>query len=166
MLLIVAAVFAWRRFNPGPMDFAGGSTVALADYKGANPTGVPASLASADIVKRGEYLARAADCMVCHTAPGGQPYAGGLAIELPFGTIYTTNITSDKETGIGDYSDQEFLNAVQRGIRKDGDPALSGDALSLLHLYDGRGCARDQGLSLQPAGRACAQSRRYADVPL
>ena len=120
VLLIVAAVFAWRRFNAGPLDFAGGSTVALADYKDANPTGVPASLASADIVKRGEYLARAADCMVCHTAPGGQPYAGGLAIELPFGTIYTTNITSDKETGIGDYSDQEFLNAVQRGIRKDG----------------------------------------------
>ncbi len=120
VLLIVAAVFAWRRFNGGPLDFAGGSTVALADYKDANPTGVPASLASADIVKRGEYLARAADCMVCHTAPGGQPYAGGLAIELPFGTIYTTNITSDKVTGIGDYSDQEFLNAVQRGIRKDG----------------------------------------------
>jgi mono/diheme cytochrome c family protein len=120
LILIIAAVFAWRRFNPGPLDFAGGSTVALADYKDANPTGVPPGLANADIVKRGEYLARAADCMVCHTTPGGQAYAGGLAIPLPFGTIFTTNITPDNETGIGNYSDQDFLNAVQRGVRKDG----------------------------------------------
>jgi mono/diheme cytochrome c family protein len=120
LILIVAGVFAWRQFNLGPLAFAGGATVALSDYKDANPTGVPATLASADAVKRGEYLARAADCMVCHTQPGSQAYAGGLAIPLPFGTLYTTNITPDKETGIGDYSDQDFLNAVQRGIRKDG----------------------------------------------
>ena len=120
VILIVAAFFVWRQFNVGPLAFAGGSTVALSDYKDANPTGVPASLAGADVVKRGEYLARAADCEACHTAPGGQAYAGGLAIELPFGTLYTTNITSDKDTGIGNYSDQDFLNAVQRGIRKDG----------------------------------------------
>jgi mono/diheme cytochrome c family protein len=120
VVLIVAAVFAWRQFNPGPLAFAGGSTVALADYKDTNPTGVPATLAKADVVKRGEYLARAADCLACHTAPGGQDYAGGLAIELPFGTLYSTNITADKDTGIGSYSDQDFLNAVQRGVRKDG----------------------------------------------
>jgi mono/diheme cytochrome c family protein len=120
LVLIAAAVFAWRQFNPGPLAFAGGSTVALADYKDANPTGVPAALANADVVKRGEYLARAADCVVCHTAAGGQSYAGGLAIPLPFGTLYSTNITPDKETGIGDYSDQDFLDAVQRGVRKDG----------------------------------------------
>ena len=53
--------------------------------------------------------------MVCHTAPGGAAYAGGLAFPLPFGTLYSTNITADKDTGIGNYSDQEFLNAVQRG---------------------------------------------------
>jgi mono/diheme cytochrome c family protein len=94
--------------------------VALADYKETNPTGVPASLAGVDLIKRGEYLARAADCIVCHTAPGGQAYAGGLAIPLPFGgTLYSTNITPDKEAGIGNYTDQEFLNAVQRGVRKD-----------------------------------------------
>jgi mono/diheme cytochrome c family protein len=123
LILIIAAVFAWRRFNPGPLDFAGGSTVALADYKDANPTGVPASLAAADVVKRGEYLAHAADCMVCHSAPGGQAYAGGLAIPAPFGgAIYSTNITPDKDTGIGNYTDQDFLNAVQRGVRKDGTP--------------------------------------------
>ena len=70
--------------------------------------------------ERGKYLARAADCLVCHTAPGGKDFAGGLAIPLPFGTLYSTNITPDKETGIGDYSDRDFLNAVQRGIRRDG----------------------------------------------
>ena len=118
--LIALCVFGLKIFNPGPLAFAGGSTVALADYHAADPTGVPADLVHADAVKRGEYLARAADCVVCHTAPGGQAYAGGLAIPLPFGTLYSTNITADKDTGIGDYSDQDFLNAVQRGIRKDG----------------------------------------------
>jgi mono/diheme cytochrome c family protein len=120
VLLIVAAVFAWKIFNPGPMAFVGGSTVALADYRGADPTGVPVALKSADVVRRGEYLARAADCMVCHTTQDGAEYAGGLAFPMPFGTLYSTNITPDKETGIGNYTDQDFLNAVQRGVRPDG----------------------------------------------
>src|SRR6202167_6625667 len=120
VVLIVVAGFAWKVLNPGPMAFAGGSTVALSDYHGADPTGVPASLGTANEVKRGEYLARTADCLVCHTAPGGADYAGGLAIPLPFGTLYSTNITPDKATGIGAYTDQDFLNAVQRGIRRDG----------------------------------------------
>ena len=58
--------------------------------------------------------------MVCHTTQGGKEYAGGLGFKLPFGTLYSTNITPDKETGIGNYSDQDFLNAVQRGMRRDG----------------------------------------------
>jgi mono/diheme cytochrome c family protein len=120
VLLIVAAVFAWKIFNPGPMAFVGGSNVALADYRGADPTGVPAALKNADVVRRGEYLARAADCMVCHTTQDGTKYAGGLAFPMPFGTLYSTNITPDKETGIGNYTDQDFLNAVQRGVRPDG----------------------------------------------
>jgi mono/diheme cytochrome c family protein len=120
LVLIALAAVGWKIFYVGPLSFAGRSTVALADYRAANPTGVPAEIASADVVKRGEYLARAADCVVCHTAPGGNPYAGGLAIPLAFGTLYSTNITPDKETGIGDYSDQDFLNAVKHGIRRDG----------------------------------------------
>jgi mono/diheme cytochrome c family protein len=120
IILVAIGVFAWRTFNPGPLAFARGSTVALADYHETNPTGVPAGLAKADIIKRGEYLAKAADCMVCHTAPGGAEYAGGLAFPLPFGTLYSTNITADKDTGIGSYSDKDFLDAVQRGVRKDG----------------------------------------------
>jgi mono/diheme cytochrome c family protein len=119
-VLVALGVYAWHLFNPGPMAFAGGSVVSLANFPGTDPTGVPAELANADQIKRGEYLARAADCEVCHTAPGGAAYAGGLAFSLPFGTLYSTNITADKETGVGDYSDADFLNAVQRGIRKDG----------------------------------------------
>jgi len=120
IVLAVAGVVLWRVFNPGPLAFAGGTSVALADYHAANPTGVPADLEGADVVKRGEYLARAADCVVCHSSPGGQQYSGGLAIPLPFGTLYSTNITPDKATGIGDYSEQDFLNAIQRGFRRDG----------------------------------------------
>ena len=56
--------------------------------------------------------------MVCHTAPGGKHFAGGLAFPLPFGTLYSTNITPDKETGIGNYSDADFLDAVQRASRR------------------------------------------------
>src|SRR6202041_3784705 len=70
--------------------------------------------------ERGAYLARAADCMVCHTTQGGKQYAGGLGFKLPFGTLYSTNITPDKETGSGNCTDQDFLNAVHRGIRRDG----------------------------------------------
>src|SRR6202035_1507836 len=69
---------------------------------------------------RAAYLARAAACLTCHTTQGGKQYAGGLGFKLPFGTLYSTNITPDKDTGIGNYGDKEFLNAVQRGIRHDG----------------------------------------------
>jgi mono/diheme cytochrome c family protein len=122
-IVIVAAIAGAvleRVLSPGPLAFAGGTPIALSDYHATDPTGVPAELKNADAVKRGEYLMRAADCMVCHTSPGGAPYTGGLAIPLPFGTLYSTNITPDKATGIGDYSDADFLNAVQRGVRRDG----------------------------------------------
>jgi mono/diheme cytochrome c family protein len=118
--VVILGIGIWFIRGPGPMDFAGGSTVALADYHEASPTGVPASLAKASLVERGAYLAKAADCMVCHTAPGGKEYAGGLAFKLPFGMLYSTNITPDKETGIGNYSDGDFLNALHRGVRRDG----------------------------------------------
>jgi mono/diheme cytochrome c family protein len=122
VLVILAIVFGavlWLR-GPGPMDFAPGQRVALAEYHAADPTGVPAALKDATQIARGEYLARAADCMVCHTSPDGKPYAGGFAFNLPFGTLYSTNITPDKETGIGNYTDAQFLVAVRRGVRSDG----------------------------------------------
>jgi mono/diheme cytochrome c family protein len=120
---IIAAAFivgVWIIRGPGPMAFGTGPNVELKDYKDANPTGVPASLAQASLVERGAYLAKAADCMVCHTTPGGKEYAGGLGFKLPFGTLYSTNITPDQETGIGNYTDRDFLNAMHAGIRRDG----------------------------------------------
>ena len=121
-VIVVAAVAVgvWIVRGPGPLDFTGGSKVAVADYRAGRPTGAPVALEKASLVERGEYLAKAADCMVCHTKPGEKQFAGGLAFKLPFGTLYSTNITPDKETGIGNYSDQDFLNAVQRGKRHDG----------------------------------------------
>lgn len=120
IILVAFIAGVWIIRGPGPMAFGTGPNVALAEYKAADPTGVPAALAKASLVERGEYLARAADCMVCHTTQGGQEYAGGLGFKLPFGTLYSTNITPDKDTGIGNYSDQDFLNALHRGVRRDG----------------------------------------------
>jgi mono/diheme cytochrome c family protein len=122
VIVVIAGGFAgWLLLGRDPMSFAAGSTVALEDYKGGAVTGVPAQLASADLAKRGDYLIHAADCQACHTAPGGAPFAGGLAFDMPFGTIYSTNITPDKQTGIGNYTDAQFLAAVHKGIRADGE---------------------------------------------
>ena len=119
---VIALGFAgWLYAGRNPMAFASGSSVPRDDYSGANVTGVPAELASAAPVKRGEYLVHAADCQACHTAPGGAPFAGGFAFNMPFGTIYSTNITPDKDTGIGNYTDAQFLAAVHQGIRADGE---------------------------------------------
>jgi mono/diheme cytochrome c family protein len=119
ILAIVLGAVLWLR-GPGPMDFAPGQTVALAQYHAADPTGVPAALKDATQIARGEYLARAGDCMVCHTSQDGKLYAGGFAFRLPFGTLYSSNITPDKETGIGSYTDAQFLAALRRGVRDDG----------------------------------------------
>jgi mono/diheme cytochrome c family protein len=121
-IVVIALAYAgWLFLGRDPMSFAGGSVVALEAYKGGDVTGVPSQLASADLVKRGAYLVHAADCQACHTTPGGAPFAGGSAFNMPFGTIYSTNITPDKETGIGNYTDAQFLAAVHEGIRADGE---------------------------------------------
>jgi mono/diheme cytochrome c family protein len=76
---------------------------------------------SADVLARGEYLAKAADCTACHTVPGsGKAFAGGVPFKLPFGTIYSSNITADETNGIGSWSDDDFVRAVRDGVRKDG----------------------------------------------
>ncbi|MEY2116060.1 MULTISPECIES: c-type cytochrome [Rhodanobacter] len=72
-------------------------------------------------LRQGEYLARAGDCAACHTAPGGKPFAGGLPIASPVGTIYSTNITPDPKTGIGNYTYGQFERAVRRGIADSGE---------------------------------------------
>jgi mono/diheme cytochrome c family protein len=74
----------------------------------------PANLA------RGAYLARAGDCAACHTARGGAAYAGGRAVDTPFGRMMAPNITPDRDTGIGAWSADDFWNALHNGIGKDG----------------------------------------------
>ncbi len=68
----------------------------------------------------GEYLARVGDCVACHTARGGEPFAGGLEMKTPFGTLYTPNITPDPETGIGKWSADDFWRALHDGRSRDG----------------------------------------------
>lgn len=72
-------------------------------------------------IARGEYLARAGDCVACHTKAGGEPFAGGLPMATPIGTLYSTNITPDKQSGIGGYSYDDFQKAVRHGVAKNGD---------------------------------------------
>lgn len=74
------------------------------------------------LIERGQYVARLSDCAACHSVSGDPEYAGGLAMQTPFGAIYSTNITPDLETGIGGYSLEEFTNAVKHGVRKDNAP--------------------------------------------
>lgn len=101
--LVGAAGFAGWRFATSDGE------VSAADVK---PT--------PDLVERGRYLTAAADCAACHTTPGGKPFAGGVAFDLPFGTIYSTNITADEKTGIGSWSDDAFVRALHKGVGKDG----------------------------------------------
>ncbi|RYX92718.1 MAG: c-type cytochrome [Comamonadaceae bacterium] len=83
----------------------------------ASPSALPAA---ADLVTRGEYLARAGNCMGCHTVRGGEPFAGGRAINTPFGTIFTSNLTSDPQHGIGQWTASEFWRAMHNGRSRDG----------------------------------------------
>lgn len=76
--------------------------------------------AQGDDVARGAYLARAGDCVACHTAPGGSALAGGLPLSTPFGTVHSTNITPDRASGIGDYTFEQFDRAMRKGVAADG----------------------------------------------
>ncbi|CDZ51753.1 c-type cytochrome [Neorhizobium galegae] len=110
---------------------------------------------TSDLISRGRYLATAADCAACHTAPqGGAPFAGGYGIDTPLGRIFSTNITPSKEAGIGNYSEEEFSRAVRDGIAKDGShlyPAMpytayakiTDEDMKALHAYFMQGVKAD-----------------------
>jgi mono/diheme cytochrome c family protein len=101
-IVAAGAFVAWRLYDRDP-------EIRAADVA---PT--------AELIARGKYLVTAADCTACHTVAGGKPFTGGVAFHLPFGTIYSTNITADKETGIGSWSDDDFVRALHEGVAKDG----------------------------------------------
>jgi mono/diheme cytochrome c family protein len=127
VILLAVVAGLWLVMGPGPMDFGGSHTAAAtgassggAPGEAVRPTGVPAELANASLIERGQYLTRAADCVACHTKDGGEPFTGGRPFVLPFGTLYSPNITPDKNTGIGQYTDAEFLRAMHNGVGRDG----------------------------------------------
>jgi mono/diheme cytochrome c family protein len=76
--------------------------------------------ATTQVIKTGEYLARAGDCVACHTAAGGREFAGGRAMPTPFGNLYVPNITPDEETGIGQWTADEFYRMMHTGVSRDG----------------------------------------------
>jgi mono/diheme cytochrome c family protein len=80
----------------------------------------PAATPSDSLIQKGEYLARAGDCVACHSVKGGKAFAGGLRMGTPMGAIFSTNITPDPETGIGNYTLEDFDRAVRSGVAKDG----------------------------------------------
>ncbi|MFL6733276.1 MAG: c-type cytochrome, partial [Sphingomicrobium sp.] len=75
---------------------------------------------NAELIRRGRYLATAGDCASCHTRRGGRPFEGGLGIGTPFGTIYSANLTSDRATGIGAWSPDQFFRAMHQGTDPQG----------------------------------------------
>jgi alcohol dehydrogenase (quinone), cytochrome c subunit len=118
MLKSARIALAWAALAlSGWSALATAAAPAAADISPAS-TGADAALVA--LVEKGRYLAGVADCAACHTASGGKPFAGGLGIASPIGKIYSTNITPDKRTGIGDYSLADFDRALRHGIAKDG----------------------------------------------
>ncbi|MCU0121700.1 cytochrome c [Pseudomonas sp. B2M1-30] len=104
--LIAAGLLAWYVIREPVSPFES-RQVAVADIDPA-------------LVARGEYVARLSDCVACHSVPGGAPFAGGLEMATPLGAIHATNVTPDRETGIGNYSLAQFDRAVRHGVAPGG----------------------------------------------
>ena len=117
----------------------------------------------AEQIKRGEYAAKAGDCIACHTQKEGKAFAGGLPIKTPFGTFYSPNITPDKKTGIGNWTDEQFVRSMHEGIRPDGSnnfpvfPYLYFNKVSTQDLMDIK--------AYMDAVPAVNQENRKNDVP-
>ncbi|WP_312937051.1 cytochrome c [Pseudomonas sp.] len=150
VMALVIALLAW------------GVSVLL--NRSGDPTATLEQPITPQLVEKGAYLARVGDCVACHTAPGGKPFAGGLGIGSPIGTIYSTNITPDADSGIGRWTYGDFERAMRRGINHDGDalyPAMpypsyakiSNTDLQALYAYFMKGVA------------SVAQPNKANDIP-
>jgi mono/diheme cytochrome c family protein len=98
---------------------AGQTILAIVLLCTASAIGSAQAEPSADTIARGKALAEAADCSGCHTADPAKPFAGGKRIDTPFGGVYSPNLTPDRDTGLGAWSDDEFVRALRYGIRRD-----------------------------------------------
>ncbi|WP_343723077.1 cytochrome c, partial [Herbaspirillum seropedicae] len=115
-------------------------------------------------ILRGAYLARAGDCVACHTSKGGAPFAGGLALASPIGAIYSTNITPDKQHGIGDWSYEDFARLMRTGVTKAGYtvyPAMPYPSYSRLTDEDMQALYAYFSKAVPPS----AQENRANDIP-
>ncbi|MGH8314040.1 MAG: c-type cytochrome [Steroidobacterales bacterium] len=138
------------------------AAVACALLLGAAPSAL-AQGATFTTIQKGRYLVDAGDCAACHTADSGKPFAGGRAVPTPFGTIYSTNITPDKETGIGAWTNEDFYKAMHEGIGPGGKryyPAFPYPWFTKLGADDVR--AIKAYLDVLPAVR---QKNQAADLP-
>ncbi|WP_269501282.1 c-type cytochrome [Burkholderia sp. IMCC1007] len=115
-------------------------------------------------IARGAYLARVGDCVACHTARRDQPFAGGLPMETPFGTIYSTNITPDIKHGIGNYSYDDFAAALRKGVAKDGHllyPAMPYPSFSKVSDTDTRALYAYFMHGVRPIGQPNPETRLH-----
>ena len=122
----------------------------------ADTAGVGVAIDQA-LVERGRYLAQVGDCVACHTAKSGTPMAGGLALETPFGTVWSTNITPDVKTGIGSWSFGAFDRAMRKGVSRDGHrlyPAMPYPSFAKVHEDDMRALWAYLSKGLAPVDKA------------
>ena len=111
-----------ERFLPPPLLVAAAAGILLSC---SAPTATPDSARAPRsfdraTVSKGAQLAALGNCVTCHTAPGGKPFAGGYPLKTPFGTVHGTNITPDAQTGIGRWSEADFTRAMREGVDRDG----------------------------------------------
>ncbi|QJE02964.1 c-type cytochrome [Massilia forsythiae] len=143
----------------GVVVFAGALAYALTPTETRAIPATPAGAAAdqAALVEAGRYVAVASDCIACHTAPGGKPFAGGRPVQSPIGNMYSSNITPDKATGIGNYSLNDFDRAIRHGIRADGVtlyPAMPYPSYSKLSDQDMRALYAYFMQGVQPVNQA------------
>jgi mono/diheme cytochrome c family protein len=124
------------------LDLFAGAAALLAAFVVGNRTASAGEVDAQDFttVERGRYLSILSDCASCHTVPQkNQPFAGGRPIETPFGSIVAPNVTPDMETGIGSWTDDQFDNAVRKGIGRNGErlyPAMPFNAYTKMSRED------------------------------
>lgn len=122
VLLVALVIVTWAWFALFPIRIHEPPPAPIAMLRMPIPDGPDAA-----VVRRGRYLAIAGDCASCHTRAGGRPFAGGLGLETPFGVIYSPNLTSDRDTGIGAWTSDQFFRALHDGVAPGGKhlyPAL------------------------------------------
>src|SRR5690242_11575020 len=134
VLLVTLAVITWAWFALNPVKIVDPPPAPIALLRAPIPDGP-----NADLIRRGRYLTIASDCASCHTRAGGHPFAGGLGLETPFGVIYSPNLTSDQNTGIGAWTPDQFYRAIHKGVAPGGKrlyPALPYPHFTILSRAD------------------------------